>query len=129
MKTATKKFLAILLCMLTLTSLFSMAAFADRIPAGIISEAEAKRISLAKAGLTESDVIWWDIDFDYDDGEAEYDVDFRVGTTFYNCEINAFTGEIKKFYSRSNKFGYGFLDFFINLWNWIKKLFGVEVIV
>ena len=136
MKTASKRVLAILLSALMLTGLFATAAFADdddnwrsRIPAGILTEEEAKQIALDKAGISSGDAMWWDVEFDFEDGIFEYDVDFRSGGKFYNCEINAVTGEIVGFYSYNAGIWYSIADFFINLWRGFTKFIGVDVIV
>ncbi len=59
-----------------------------------ISEAEAKAIALAHAGINEADVSHMLCKLDYDDGVAEYEVEFWDGTTEYDYEINAVSGEI-----------------------------------
>ncbi len=59
-----------------------------------ISEAEAKAIALTHAGLSENAVSNMLCKFDYDDGVAEYEVEFWDGTTEYDYEINAISGEI-----------------------------------
>lgn len=62
-----------------------------------ITEAEAKAIALAHAGLTEADVTGLRVESDYDDGRAEYKVEFRVGNTEYEYEILAADGSILDF--------------------------------
>ncbi len=59
-----------------------------------ISEAEAKAIALAHAGISEANVSNMFCKLDYDDGVAEYEVEFWDGTTEYDYEINAVSGEI-----------------------------------
>ncbi len=59
-----------------------------------IGEAEAKSIALAHAGVSESEVQYITCKLDYDDGVAEYDVDFLVGNTEYDYEILATSGKI-----------------------------------
>lgn len=79
---------------------------------GYISEVEAKSIALTHAKLSESDVTALRITFEIDDGVPEYEVEFYSGTTEYDYEINANTGDIvsfdyeiaDKFYSSSNSF-------------------------
>ncbi len=59
-----------------------------------IGEDEAKSIALAHVGLSETDVSHMFCKFDYDDGIAEYEVEFWDGTIEYDYEINAVNGEI-----------------------------------
>lgn len=64
-----------------------------------ISEDQAKSIALQNAGLAESDVQFVWAKLEYDDGRAEYDVEFvrdmGNGTMDeYDYEIDALTGEI-----------------------------------
>ncbi len=62
-----------------------------------ISEAEAKTIALTHAGLAESEVSHMFCKLDYDDGIAEYEVEFWDGTTEYDYEINAVSGDIRSY--------------------------------
>ncbi len=59
-----------------------------------IGEAQAKAIALAHAGVDESEVSHMFCKLDYDDGVAEYEVEFWDGTTEYDYEIHAISGEI-----------------------------------
>ncbi len=59
-----------------------------------IGEARAKEIALTHAGMNEADVSHMLCKLDYDDGIAEYEVEFWDGTTEYDYEINALTGDI-----------------------------------
>ncbi len=63
-------------------------------PADYIGEDRAKEIALAHAGLGEADVSHMLCKLDYDDGIAEYEVEFWDGTTEYDYEINAISGDI-----------------------------------
>ena len=60
-----------------------------------LTEEEAKQIALADAGLAESDVTFLKVRLDYDDGRAEYDVEFYRGAEEYDYEIDAVSGEIR----------------------------------
>lgn len=66
-------------------------------PVAEITEAEAKAIALSHAGFTEADVSGLRVERDYDDGRAEYKVEFRVGNTEYEYEILAADGSILDF--------------------------------
>ncbi|MCD8390821.1 MAG: PepSY domain-containing protein, partial [Firmicutes bacterium] len=58
---------------------------------------EAKEIALAHAGLDSADVTFTKAKLDTDDGVKVYDIEFRYGTTEYEYEINASTGEIESY--------------------------------
>ncbi len=59
-----------------------------------ITENDAKAAAFKDAGVNESDVTGVRVDLDRDDGILKYEVDFYVGGTEYDYEINAETGEI-----------------------------------
>ncbi len=57
-----------------------------------ITEEEAKEIAFKHSGVSDATAVYCKLD--YDDGIAEFDVEFWSGTTEYEYEINAITGEI-----------------------------------
>lgn len=59
-----------------------------------IGEEKAKQIALSDAGVIESNAQRLNVNFDFDDGRGEYEVDFNVGMTEYDYEIDAVTGVI-----------------------------------
>lgn len=59
-----------------------------------ISEEKAKQLALDHAGVTEEDAQKLQIKFDYDDGRAEYEVEWHVGRTEYSCDVDAVSGAI-----------------------------------
>lgn len=59
-----------------------------------IGEEKAKAAALEHAGLAETDVTFVKVKLDHDDGRTVYDVDFYSGSTEYDYEIDASTGEI-----------------------------------
>lgn len=61
---------------------------------GRISEAEAKEIAFADAGITESDAKRVKTEFDRDDGRELYEVEFYYNNMEYSYEINAADGSI-----------------------------------
>lgn len=63
---------------------------------GEISLEEAKTIALGHAGVAEADVIFDDMDYEQEDGRPIYEISFDVGTTEYEYDIDALTGEILK---------------------------------
>ncbi len=65
-------------------------------PDNLISRDEAKRIALAKVGLTEEQVTFTKIKLDADDDEAEYEIEFFTATEKFEIEIDAKTGDVLK---------------------------------
>lgn len=63
----------------------------------VISESQAKEIALAHAQLPESDVTRLKVEFDYDDGIPEYEIEFYVGNMEYDYEIHGISGDIISF--------------------------------
>lgn len=64
---------------------------------GQITEERAKQIALEYAGVEEKDTQNLTIEFDYDDGRAEYEIEWYVGRMEYSCDVDAGTGEILSF--------------------------------
>ena len=62
-----------------------------------ITSEQAKAAAFAHANVSEGDVRKLEVDFDQDDNVAKYDVEFEVGHTEYEYEINGVTGEIISF--------------------------------
>ena len=61
---------------------------------GQISADKAKEIALSHAGVSASSATFVKAQLDRDDGRLQYDVEFYVGTTEYDYEIDANTGAI-----------------------------------
>ena len=59
-----------------------------------IGKARAKEIALDHAGLTYDDVSFFRVELDRNGGRAEYEVEFYSGSTEYDYEIDAATGDI-----------------------------------
>lgn len=59
-----------------------------------ITKEKAKKIAFKDAGVSAKDAERVTVKLDYDDGAAEYDVEFYVGNTEYDYEISAETGKI-----------------------------------
>lgn len=59
-----------------------------------IGKDKAKAIALEAAGVTEAEVYDLDVDFDYELGVLVYEVDFELGRTEYDYDIDALSGEI-----------------------------------
>lgn len=62
---------------------------------------EAKVIALEKAGVSEKDVVFTEASLEYDNGIARYQIDFISGTTEYEIEIDANSGEIIEYGAES----------------------------
>ena len=62
-----------------------------------IGEDAAKAAALQRAGLTEDQVRWEKCELDEDDGRVSYELEFSSGQHEYECEVEAFTGEILNF--------------------------------
>lgn len=63
---------------------------------GLITEEQAKQIAFGDAGVSESQVLSQRIKLEMDDGIWEYEVEFYVGSTEYDYEIDAASGTIRK---------------------------------
>ena len=64
--------------------------------ASLIGEAAAKSAALQHAGVSQSDVSGIKCELDKDDGSYRYELEFRVGRTEYEYEVDAQTGAIIK---------------------------------
>ena len=62
----------------------------------LIGEAAAKSAALSHAGVSEADASRIRVELDRDDGYTYYEVEFRVGWTEYEYEIDAYSGSILK---------------------------------
>ena len=56
-----------------------------------ITQDDALAIAMKHAGVTEKDVTWPRVHMDFDDGWQIYEVEFHVGWTEYNYDIDAVT--------------------------------------
>ena len=62
----------------------------------LIGEAAAKSAALSHAGVSEADTQRMRVGLDRDDGFTYYEVEFRVGRTEYEYEIDAYSGAVLK---------------------------------
>lgn len=60
-----------------------------------ISAERAKEIALADAGVKAADAVFLRAQLDWDDGRAEYEVEFYSGNVEYDYDIDAVTGAIR----------------------------------
>lgn len=59
-----------------------------------IGKEKAKEIALQNADVSADQVVWEEVERDYDDGRLEYQIEFRVGNKEYDYEIDGKTGNI-----------------------------------
>lgn len=59
-----------------------------------IGEAKAKEIALKHAGVSENQISYYYYEMDYENRKEVYDLSFYVGTSEYDYDIDAYTGEI-----------------------------------
>ncbi len=64
------------------------------VDANYIGKAKAKRIAFKHAGVDASKATKVEVQFDFDNGVAVYEVDFHADKVDYDYEINALTGKI-----------------------------------
>ncbi|MBR2123064.1 MAG: PepSY domain-containing protein [Lachnospiraceae bacterium] len=62
-----------------------------------ITKEAALAIALEHAGLTEDQISWLRNKLDYDDGRKIYEIEFNVGRTEYDYDIDALTGRILEY--------------------------------
>ena len=62
-----------------------------------ITAEQAEQAALTHAGVTTADAKFRRTELDFDDGVYKYEVDFYVGNTEYEYEIDAKTGNIIPF--------------------------------
>lgn len=62
-----------------------------------ITEAQAREIALAHAGVGASDTVFLKSCLDWDNGCAEYEVEFYCGWQEYDYDIDAVTGAVRRF--------------------------------
>lgn len=60
-----------------------------------ITADKAKTIALNDAGVKASDAVFLKVRLDWDDGRAEYEVEFYSGNVEYDYDIDALTGAIR----------------------------------
>ena len=60
-----------------------------------ISAERAKEIALVDAGVAAADAVFLRAQLDWDDGRAEYEVEFYSGNMEYDYDIDALTGAIR----------------------------------
>lgn len=85
-----KKLLALILSTWMMTA-FCVGALAD------VTLEEAKQIALERAGATAEDAVFTQAHHNYEDGREVIDLEFYVGTTEYDADVDVKTGEISEF--------------------------------
>lgn len=62
-----------------------------------ITADDASRIAFEHAGVAEADVQQLKLQLDEDDGRLEYELEWRIGSTEYECTVDASSGEVLSF--------------------------------
>ena len=75
----------------------TLSAGASTASTSYIGEERAKEIALNHAGLTASGVTFVRSYLDWDDGRAQYEVEFYANNTEYDYDIDAITGDIRSY--------------------------------
>lgn len=76
-----------------LTGISSTGTASDK---AYLGEQKARELALAAAGITESDVIWLEVEMDAEDGRIVYEVEFSSSSAEYEIELDATTGTVIK---------------------------------
>ena len=80
-------------------------------PSEGVTEADARRIALEHAGLSENDVsalTFFKTEKEFDDGRAEYEIKFSADSTKYDYTIDAETGAILSFETEADDAKFSF---------------------
>ena len=111
----TMKVLAAVMALVMILAL-SAAAFADN---GPVSLEQAKQIALERAGVKASEASFTKAYKDWDDGRAVYEIEFYVGNTEYDMDVDVNTGtDHDGFYGQGNQSFYGWDDDFDDRYGW-----------
>lgn len=62
-----------------------------------IGAEKAKSIALNHAGISASQAVFVKVEKEYDDGRAEYELEFHSGHREYDCTIDAVSGKVLSF--------------------------------
>ena len=89
----TMKVLAAVMALVMVLAL-SAAAFAEN---GSVSLDQAKQIALERAGVKASEASFTKAYKDWDDGRAVYEIEFYVGNTEYDMDVDVNTGRVTDF--------------------------------
>lgn len=68
----------------------------------LLTMSEAKEKALARADVAADQAVFSEIEFDYDDGRAEYEMRFTANGQTHTVELDAMTGEITKYEMKSS---------------------------
>ena len=85
-----KKFFAMTLAV-CMTLMIGACALAE------VTLEEAKQIALDKAGVTADQALFTKAHYDHDDGRVVVDIEFYVGNTEYELDVDATSGEVTEF--------------------------------
>ena len=80
------------------------AATTETAAAGAVTKEKALDIALKQAGVIRESVTFSRVHRDFDNGREVFDVEFHVGTTEYNFDVDANTGAVVDFDTDFNDF-------------------------
>ena len=92
---------AILLLCLTVILAIGVSALAES-----VTLEKAKEIALARAGFSAEQALFTKAHPDYEDGRQVFEIEFYVDNTEYEFEIDAVTGDVRKFSTESHMYGF-----------------------
>ena len=72
-----------------------------------IGETAAKQAALDHSGANSANVVWLKAQFERDDGRYVYELEFVAGSTKYEYEVDATSGDVVKFESETFNAGQG----------------------
>ncbi len=76
---------------------YDNSSYQDAESGEYITLARAKEIALAHANVNAANAVFDDKDFDFDDGKAVYELEFKANGVEYEYDIDARTGNILKY--------------------------------
>ena len=85
----------VLVAMILVVSVSAMAA-----GKGLTAE-EAKQAALKFTGVNEEEAVFTKLQLDWDDGRQVYEIEFHVGATEYEMDVDVRTGRITDFSKES----------------------------
>ncbi len=69
---------------------------APTLPSGALPQADVKQQVLAHAGVAESAISRYAVEYDVEDGVPHYEIEFYVGNVEYEYEVHAVSGQLLK---------------------------------
>ena len=85
------KKIAAMIAAIAATTAMTVPAFAA------VTEQQAKDIALRQAGVNPASVSYIQVHQDWDDGRQVYEIEFYVGATEYEMDVDVLTGAVSDF--------------------------------